>query len=231
MKRIQQFAISSIIDYKPLIKERMEIYSKKRLFRHTYLQISKRTPERITILNDMDIYLKNILEILKSPNYKKLLLEYAEEDIKKRKVILKNVKISESELKDFKEKLNKIISLIKRIPDIYPLSVYLSFILKLYPKMIEIDYQLFEKLKRKDYLSLVEDSFERFPEKIILFHAPLIALYIAFGGYERMNLLQLTRLTKIFHMFANLLVPLEEKSFAVIEAGKEIEKIPVLAKR
>ena len=78
-------------------------------------------------------------------------------------------------------------------------------------------------------MKIVEEGFERFPEKVIIFQAPLLALYFVFGGHRRMNLLQLSRLTGIFHRFIHTAILLEKKG--VISLGKEFRKIPVFSER
>ena len=93
---------------------------------------------------------------------------------------------------------------------------------------MRIDYELLKEKKEKEYLSFLEMGFKKFPEKAIVFHAPILALYFVLGGYERMNILQLFRLTGIFHKFVHLLL---SPRGGLVKLGKEIEKITVLSKR
>jgi len=230
MVEIREFAIASVLAYKPLLKKRIGTFPTK-IFRLAYLKSAKRSRETEMILNKIEVHLSQIFEILDSPSYKEMLQEYARkatEKIKERYSIIKTIKISEEEFKDFEDKLKKIAKMIVKTDEIYPLSYYLSQVLEYYPEMVRVDYYLLKKMKKEKYLSLVEEGFEKFPEKIIFFQAPIIALYLAFGGYRRMNLMQLSRLTGIFHTFIHLSSPAEG---GIVELGKEVEKIPAFVKR
>ncbi len=230
MMKIQEFAVASLLAYKPLLKEKMGGYPTE-IFRLAYIKAAKRSKETEMALNKIEVYLSRIFEILNSPDYKEMLREYAEktmEKIRKTHTSIRTVEVSEKEFQDFEDKLRKIEKMIRRTDEIYPLSYYLSQVLEHYPEMIRTDYYLLKKMKKEKYLSLVEVGFEKFPEKIIIFQAPIIALYLAFGGYRRMNLMQLSRLTGIFHTFIHLFSP---GKGGIVELGREVEKIPVLVKR
>lgn len=230
MVEIREFAIASVLAYKPLLKERIGTFSTK-IFRLAYIKSAKRSRETEMILNKMEVHLSKIFEILNSPSYKEMLREYAKETmekIRKRYITMGTIEISKEEFQDFEDKLRKIEKMIIKTDEIYPLSYYLSKVLKQYPEMIRTDYYLLKKMKKEKYLSLVEEGFEKFPEKIIFFQAPIIALYLVFGGYRRLNLMQLSRLTSIFHTFIHLFSPGEG---GMVKLGKEVEKIPALIKR
>jgi len=230
MAYLQQFAISSIALYRFLIKEKISRYPGK-FFTRAFLKSTKRISERELLLSKTGIFISEILKILDSPDYEVKLKEYAKEILEKIKTNYENaktLKISARELKDFEEKLEKIRKEIRNIDEIYPLSVYLDLILEKYCEFLKIDYEMLNKLEKKTYLSLVEEGFKRYPEKIFFFNAPLIALYLVFGGYRRINLLQFARLANIFHSIANIL---SLGKFGIVKLEKEVEKIPVFVKR
>ncbi len=231
MKLQQSSFIFSVFVYEPLIKEKIEKYPYIKSFKLAYIMSSKRSPERERVINKIEMFMEKIFEILNSSSYQNCLIEYSQEMIiKLRKMYdqIKNLKISEKRIEEFEEKLKKIEKNVKCLDEIYPLSFYLSTTLKFYPKMVKIDYEFFKKAEKEKYLALMEKEFEKFPEKIIIFHAPIIALYFVLGGYKRMNLLQLSRLTGIFHKFIHILSP--EKR-GLIKLGKDFRKIPIFAKR
>jgi len=230
MMEVREFAVTSLLAYRPLLKERMRDYPTG-IFRLAYMKAAKRSKETEMVLNKIEVYLSTVFEILESPDYKGLLRKYAEKTMEKiRRVypMIKTVKISEKEFQDFEDKLRKIEKMIRKMDEIYPLSYYLSQVLEHYPEMIKADYYLLKKMKKEKYFSLVEEGFEKFPEKIIIFQAPRIALYLALGGYRRMNLMQLSRLTGIFHTFIRIFSP---GKGGIVELGRGVEKIPVLVKR
>ncbi len=230
MMKVQEVAIASILAYRPLLKEKMGEYPTE-IFRLGYMKSARRSKETEMALNKIEVHLSRIFEILNSPDYRGMLREYAEETMEKMRknyTAIKAVEISEREFRDFEEKLKKIEGMIRRTDDIYPLSYYLASVLEEYPKMIRMDYELLRKMKKEKYLSLAEEGFEKFPEKIIIFEAPIIALYLAFRGYRRMNLMQLSRLTGIFHTFIHLFSP---GRGGVVELKEYAERIPVMVGR
>ena len=225
----EQFAISIAL-YRPLIKEKISRYPGK-FFTRAFLRSTKRLPERELLLSKTGIFISEILKILDSPDYEEKLREYARETLEKIKNRYENVrtlKVSARELKDFEEKLEKIRNEIRNIDEIYPLSIYLDLILEKYCEFLKMDFEMLKKLEKKTYLSLVEEGFKRYPEKIFFFNAPLIALYLVFGGYRRINLLQFARLASIFQSIANIL---SLGRLGIVKLEKEAEKIPVFVKR
>ncbi len=229
---VKSYGATSIVAYRYLLKHRIDKYSKSKLFRLGYTASTKRTQERDLIVNEMELYLQWLFRILNSPDYDKQTREYARkkaEEFKRELEKTKDLKISAKELNDFKEKLEKIREIIRKTDEIYPLSIYLDSILKIYPEIIKLDQKLLENLEEEKYLELVEEGFEKFPEKTIVFQAPIIALYLAFGGYERMNTIQIARLTAIFHHAVRILTTISYEG--IIELGDSIRKIPTLARR
>jgi len=221
----------AILSYRPLLKKRLEKISQEGIFRRLYYCHSKRSFETMLILNLIELRISRLLKILASTNYLDLMIEEnrkLSEKVKRNYYKLKKLKIEEKEFREFKEKLEKINDVLKRMKELQPLSEYLSFVLDLYPELIKLDHKMIKELKKEEYLNLLEKSLV-FPEKLMLFEAPIIALYLVFGGYKRLTLMQLARLTSSYHKIYHLLNPF---TAGIAKLGKrDVIKLAMLAER
>ena len=229
--KIQSFAYTSLLAYDHL-RSKVEKFPDVKSFRLAYISSSRRFPERERMISEIEKLLERIFEVLNSSFYPESLAEYSVE--MKRKFTkdyprIKRIRISDKKLQEFENKLKVIEKELRKINELYPLSLYISKVLEIYPEMVRMDYKLMKEMKRKEYLELAKIGFEIFPEKVIIFHAPVIALYFVFDGYRRMNLLQLSRLTGIFHKFIHMAMLPEKKG--VVKLGEEFKKLPAFVKR